>query len=282
MRRTTGWVLILAGAILLAVSLVGVRTGAGRYVNLPPRSWERFDSDLASRTPDLESLYRAAQTRASRNLRDMPPQETMDLLYEVVSDRFTHGDRATYNLFSNWVLWTLGFAEPRYRDIQDPDTLLRNGHSALCGDVSYVLMRLAEKSGIPARHVLLNGHIVMEAWYDGGWHAYDPDLEVVIRDEAGRVLGVREAADIPDRIRRAYSVRGDPAFTNAIVGIYRNTASHRHIAYPRQSIVGARGQRPGRAEQAADVARFAVPPVALVAGAFLIRTGKRRKGGGVR
>ena len=160
--------------------------------------------------------------------------------------------------------------------------MLRNGHSALCGDVSYVLMRLAEMSGILTRHVLLDGHIVMEAWYDGGWHAYDPDLEVVIRDEAGRVLSVREAAVSPDRIRRAYSARGDPAFTNAIVEIYGNTASHRYIAYPPRSIVGARGQRPGRVEQAAEVARFAVPFVLLAAGAFLIRIGNRRNGGGKR
>jgi hypothetical protein len=281
MRRTAGLVLVLAGALLLAVSLVGDRTEAGRYVNLPPRSWERFDPALASRTPDLESLYRAAQGRASRNLREMPPQGAMEILYGTVADRFTHGDQATYSVFSNWVFWTLGFADRRYRDIQDPDTLLRNGHSALCGDVSHVLMRLAEMSGIFTRHVLLDGHIVMEAWYDGGWHAYDPDLEVVIRDDAGRVLSVRGVADSPDRIRREYSVRGDPVFTNAIVKIYGNTASHRYIVYPRRSIVGTRGQRPGRMEQAAKVARFAVPLVFLVAGAFLIRIRKRRKRGTV-
>jgi len=104
----------------------------------------------------------------------------------------------------------------------------------------------------------------------------------VIRDEACRVLSGRDAADSPDRIRRAYSVRGDPAFTNAIVGIYGNTASHRYIAYPRRSIVGARGQRPGRVEQAAGAARFTVPPVLMAAGAFLVRAGRRRKGGTVR
>ena len=104
----------------------------------------------------------------------------------------------------------------------------------------------------------------------------------MIRDEACRVLSGRDAADSPDRIRRAYSVRGDPAFTNAIVGIYGNTASHRYIAYPRRSIVGARGQRPGRVEQAAGVARFAAPLVLLAAGAFLIRAGKPRTGRNMR
>jgi hypothetical protein len=274
--------LFLSGALLLGISLVGHLTGMGHYTNLPPRSWERFDPALAFSTPDLESLFRAAQARRSGSLGKLPPHEAMDILYGTVADRFTHGDQATYSVFSNWVLWTLGFADRRYRDIQDPDTLLRNGHSALCGDVSYVLMRLAEKSGIPTRHVLLDGHIIMEAWYDGNWHAYDPDMEVVIRNKDGRVLSVREVANSPDRIQREYSVRGDRAFTNTIVGIYGNTASRQYIAYPQQSIVGGRGQRPGRVEQAAEVARFAVPPVVLVAGAYLIRTGKRRKEGDVR
>lgn len=273
-----GRVLFLIGAMLLAISLVGDFTTASHYASLPPRSWERFDPVLASRTPDIESLFQAAQARAGRNLREQPPHEAMSVLYGIVIDRFTHGDRATYSPFSNWLLWSLGFADPRFRDIQDPDLLLRNGHSAMCGDVSYVLMRLAEMSRIPTRHVLLDGHIVMEAWYDGNWHAYDPDMEVVIRDETGRVLSVREVEGIPDLVQRAYSVRGDPAFTKTIMGIYGIIASHRYIAYPGRSIVGSRGQRPGRVEQAAGVARFAVPLVVLAAGVFLIRTGKRRKG----
>lgn len=278
MRRTAGLVLVLSGAFLLAVSLFGYRTDAGRYVNLPPRSWERFDPALAPRTPDLESLYREAQGRGSRNLREMPPQEAMDILYGVASDRFTHGDRATYNLYSNWILWVLGFADPRFRDIQDPNTLLRNGHSALCGDVSHVLMRLAEMSGIPTRHALLDGHIVMETWYGGEWHAYDPDLEVVVRDDAGRVLSVREAAGSPERVRRSYSGRGGPAFIDTISEIYGNTAAHRYLAYPQRDIAGARGQRPGRVEQAAGIARFAFPSILMAAGALLARTGRNRKG----
>jgi hypothetical protein len=103
-------------------------------------------------------------------------------------------------------------------------------------------------------------------------------MEVVFRDETGRVLSVREVAGSPDLVQRTYSVRGDPAFTNAIAGMYGNITAHRYLAYPERSIFGDRGQRPGRVEQAARAARFAVPLVVLAAGAFLIRTGKRRKG----
>lgn len=278
MRRPAGLVLVLAGAFLLAVSLVGDRTGAGRYVNLPPRSWERYDPALASGTPDLESLYRAAQARAGRNLRDMPPREAMDLLYGVVSDRFTHGDRATYNLFSNWILWAVGTVSPRHRYMQDADALLRNGHSAMCGETSYILLRLAGMAGIPSRHVYLNGHIVMEARYSGRWHAYDPDFEVLVRDEDGRILSVAEAAGGPDLLRQAYSGRGPSTQTESVLTIYTNTGDDMYLSYPPKSFFSPVGHWPGRVEQAARLARYPVPAALMAAGALLARPGRNRKG----
>jgi len=278
MRRTAGLVLVLAGAILLAVSLAGDLTVAGRYVNLPPRSWERFDPALASRTSDLESMYQAAQGRASRNLREMPPQETMDLLYGVVSDRFTHGDRATYNLFSNWILWAVGTVSPRHRYIQDADALLRNGHSAMCGETSYILLRLAGMAGIPSRHVLLNGHIIMEARYSDRWHAYDPDFEVLVRDENGEILSVAEAAGQPDLLRRAYLGHGPSTQTESVLTIYKNTGDDLYVSYPPKSFFSPVGHWPGRVEQAARLARYPVPAALIAAGALLTRPGRTRKG----
>ena len=49
-------------------------------------------------------------------------------------------------------------------------------------------MQLADKAGIRPRHVGLFGHVVMEAWYDGEWHMYDPDFEVIALDDSGSVL----------------------------------------------------------------------------------------------
>jgi hypothetical protein len=277
MRRTAGLVLVLAGAFFLAVSLVGDRTDAGRYVNLPPRSWERFDPTLASGTPDLESLYRAARARASRNLREMPPQETMDILYGVVSDRFTHGDRATYNLYSNWILWAVGTVSPRHRYIQDPDALLRNGHSAMCGETSYILLRLAGMAGIPSRHVHLNGHIVMEARYSDRWHAYDPDFEVLVRDEDGNILSVAEAAGRPDLLRRAYSGRGPSTQTESVLTIYTNTGDYMYVSYPPKSFFSPVGHWPGRVEQAGRIAKYPVPVALMISGFLLGQAGRNRK-----
>lgn len=273
--------LIALGAFLLIISALGHVTRLGRYVSEPPRSWERFDPALAERTPDLPSLYRAAQGRATRPLRDLPPDRRMQLLFDSVADRFTHGDQALYSPFSNWVMWLLGAANRRYRDIQDPDILLRGGHSALCGDVSYVLVRLAGMAGIPSRHVLLNGHIVMEAWYSGGWHSYDPDMEVIVVDGTGMVLDSGSLSRNAASLREAYSGRADAAFVNDIVAIYASTGDNRFKSYPARGGITVAGQRPGRVEQAARYARIVLPIGMVLAGAALaaLPRGRRRHRG---
>lgn len=273
-----GVVLVVVGCGLLALSALGTWTFLGEYRNFPARSWERFDPSLAASTPDLEALYGAAQGRARRPFRDLPPEETMRILYETVSDRFTHGDRAVYSPFSNWVMWALGHVDRRYRYIQDPDTLLREGHSALCGDVSYVLIRLASMAGIPARHVLLEGHIVMEARYGHGWHAYDPDLEVAAKDAAGQVISAETLSEEPDVVRRAYAGRGDPAYVDNIVSIYVTRRDNTRKTYPTETGYNVRGQRPGRAEKLARDARIAVPAGLVLVGAFLVGALRRREG----
>lgn len=276
-RARAGIFLAAAGMALLGLSLIGRLTALGKYESFPPRPWERFDPRLAALTQDLFSLYRAAQARAPKPLQEMPAADMIDVLQETVSDRFTHGDRATYNPFSNWILWTMGIVVPRYRDIQDPDTLLRGGHSALCGDVSYILMQLAGMAGIPTRHVLLEGHIVMEASYDGAWHAYDPDIEVYARDDAGGVLSAGILARQPDHVRRSYAGHGDPAYIESIVAIYTSEADNGYRAYPARSLFGPRGQRPGRIEQAALFAVYLVPVTMIAAGIAMVAACIRKK-----
>jgi hypothetical protein len=276
-RAFAGILLLLLGASLLGFPVTGRWTAMGRYTSFPPRSWERFDPALAASTPDLSSLYRAAKARTARPLHGTAPADAMQVLYETVADWFTHGDRATYSPFSNWILWALGAAVPRYRDIQNPDVLLRGGHSALCGDVSYVLMRLAGMAGIPARHVLLEGHIVMEARYDGGWHAHDPDLETVARDDAGAVASVETLERRQDIVRRSYSGRSGPAFLEDVVAIYASTTNNEYVTYPAQGIFGPRGQRPGRVEQSAHPAAFLLPAALIAVGGALAADVRRRR-----
>lgn len=274
-RSRVGMALILCGAVLLVLTALGRWTGLGRYADFSPRSWERFDPAMAARTPSLDALFREAQSRAPRPFRELPPEEKMRVLHDTVADRFTNGDRAKYSPLSNWFLWALGAVDPLRRDIQAPDVLLRNGHSALCGDVSYVLIRLAEKAGIPARHVHLEGHILMEAWYAEGWRAYDPDLEVVVQDGSGAVYSVERLIQEPSLLREAYSHRGDPAYTDVVVALFTSVEDNRYISYPRRGGVGVKGQRPGRIEQAGRYAAIVLPVGIILAGGLLARTARR-------
>jgi hypothetical protein len=85
-----------------------------------------------------------------------------------VADRFTHGD-AEHNLSINWLLWSLGQFNPNFKHIRNPQVLVSGGHCLFCDQSSYLLLNLALKAGIRARHVGLGGLVVMEAWYDGNW-----------------------------------------------------------------------------------------------------------------
>lgn len=131
----------------MAVSLFGDYTFSGRYVSLPRRSWESHDPAPGSRAPDLAALFRSAQERDGGRLQEILHRQAMEILYGTVSDRFAHGEFVRYNLFGNWALRMLGGVIPDRGYKQNPDTLLRNGHSVLCGDVSYNLLRDGGRKG---------------------------------------------------------------------------------------------------------------------------------------
>jgi hypothetical protein len=137
---------------------------------------------------------------------------------------------------------------------------------------------MAGMTGIPTRHVLLEGHIVMEARYDGGWHAYDPDLEVVVRDDSGVVADAETLSRRKDLVRRSYAGRGDSSFVETIVAIYGSTGDNLFLAYPERRLFGPSGQRPGRVEQAAQYTAFILPGALIAAGVVLMasrRPGRR-------
>ena len=71
------------------------------------RAWERFDPALVDRTRNLEDLYEDAERRGTGDLTSLPPQQSMQLLFETASARFTHGE-VLHTPFSNWVLWVSG------------------------------------------------------------------------------------------------------------------------------------------------------------------------------
>lgn len=206
-RRWVAGVCVVTGFVLLVLTAAGHFTSLGTYANLEARPWEAFDPELVRSSRDLDALYREAEKRAGGGIEELAPEAAMELLNSIVCARFTHGDQAVHGFFGNWVLYALGKAHPKFRAIRDPETILKRGHSSLCGDVSYALARLANRAGIEGRLVSLEGHVVMEARYGGKWRMYDPDYEVTGKGDSGVFRGVAELAADPGAVREAYSVR---------------------------------------------------------------------------
>ena len=269
--KRLGVFLVTLGCGLLAVSALGVWTHLGNYRNYPPRPWERFNPSLVESTPDLDSLYQAAKARAKRPLRELPPRESMRILYETVADRFTHGDTAHYTIFSNWLLGALGYLNEIYSLIQDPDALLALGHSVLCSQSSYVLIRLAGKAGITARFVILEGHVIMEAWYEEGWHAYDVDMEAVPRDAYGTVPSAHDLSLNSPLVRQTYVRSGNAEVVENIIAIF-SSRDDNWTTNPVKGGIKAPPLSPwlGKFEEAAQTLIFIIPTLIILIGTGIL------------
>lgn len=269
-RRRLGWALLVIGAGLLLMSMIGEWSSLGDLPTKRARVWEHFDRGLAERTRTLDALYDAAKKKNGGNLRSLPPQQSMQSLFAIASARFTHG-AAVHTPLSNWMLWALGRIHPAFGAVRDPGILLKRSASAFCGEVSYVLMQLARKAGIRSRHVGLNGHIVMEAWYDGGWHMYDPDFEVAPLNGAGSVLSVAALSRNEDLIRKAYGGKsGSQLSLDAVVRILTSREDNNFVSYPPGSQFEWKSQILLHFEQSSEYLKFIVPALLIVVGALML------------
>lgn len=194
-------------------------------------------------------------------------ENAMVALYELVAERFTHM-AARHTVFSNWILASMGKTHPAFAHIRNPATMVRRGHSLLCGQSSYVLLRLARENGIGARHVGLKGHVVMEAWYEDDWHLFDPDFEVVPRDKEGRVLSVESLAQSPDLLEEYYGGHeGDEALMVEILGSRENNT---YMSYPPGAWFEWKSNVLYWFERLAEWLKFVGPVVLITLGAWLL------------
>jgi hypothetical protein len=191
----------------------------------------------------------------------------MDVLYNIVAKRFTNKE-AKHTFFSNWLIYLFGKLHPTFLHIWDPDILLAKGHSGFCDQSSYVLLSLALNNGIKARHIGLDGHVVIEAWYDSDWHLYDPDLEVIPLDSAGQILSLEELARDKELLNKYYGRHGAVEIVGA-----RDKATY--VTYPE----GARFEWKSNVlvyfELLMEILKFAIPIVLIVTGIWLTIRQKR-------
>jgi hypothetical protein len=255
--------LIFLGVIGLLVSLLGEITVLGKYKSLPPNSWENFDQQLMIATPDLISLENRANSFINQSITE---QEKMLIIYKLVINRFTHGDQAKYNVFSNWLLWMMGKVHPHFSYIRQPEVIVRNGHSALCSEQSYLLQVLAESQGIRSRSVGLDGHVVMEAWYDNDWHMFDSDLEVIPLLANNEILSVDELARLPELALQFYAGRGTQEYVKSIVDIITSRENNSFTSYPRLALFEWKTNALFHFEKMAVFIKWIIPIVLLLVG----------------
>lgn len=247
-RRGSALGLVLAGAILLAAALAGhsgLYTGLDRLANGAPRS--------------VESLFAQA---AGQDFKTLSPEDQMQRLYSAVTDRIPHSGLSSHTVFTNWIMWALGTVDSDLGTIRMPNNLLRYTDSAICSQQSYLLLTLAEKAGIPSRHVGLIGHVVMESWYDGAWHMYDPTFGIVptFNGTVASVAGLRENGSLLAQ----YDEWPD------IKTAFQQPQRHNYIAYPAGGYFVWKAQVLYHAEQAADWLKFALPAAFIAFGGLLL------------
>jgi len=157
--------LFILGSAGVIITIIGETIEERNYLNYPPRSWEKFDPQLVQEITSYKSfIQKSSQLIAMSQAKT--EQEKMLVLYHLVTNYFTHGDQAKHNLYSNWIMSLVGVFYPMGNFIRVPEAIVNNGHSALCSQQSRVLGALASNFGVNYRLIDLQGHVVVEVWYN--------------------------------------------------------------------------------------------------------------------
>jgi hypothetical protein len=230
LRAGVSITLLSIGALLLGVTCVGGLLPPAPEVLASGDGWDRIDPALVRETSSVAQLLREARRRTPEF--DHASREAkMHALFDITSERFNRtAAPRQYGLTSNWILYLLGYYHVAFSAVLDPDTVLRLGSDGSCDQISYVLLQLALRAGILARHVGLYGHVVMEAWYDDDWHMYDPHMEVVPVRPDGRVYSVEDLSRDRQAIRRAYQDR--QPYVEEMVQSIGDRRNNSFISYP--------------------------------------------------
>jgi len=259
-KQRAGLALAALGALLLVVAALGQWTALGNFASAQPRTWERYDPTLKDTIENYAALVAATERRLTASSSD---PEVMSVLFDTVTARFTHR-AATHTVFSNWLLYLAGLVHPAFSYVRNPASMVAKGRSLLCGQSSYLLLSLALDRGIRARHVGLDGHVVMEAWYDSDWHLYDPDKEVMPVDSTGEVLSVEKLALNRSLLEKYYGRFG-------YVDIVGSRENNTYMSYPEGAWFEWKSTLLAYLERVMEVLKFAVPLTLIALGLWLAR-----------
>ena len=146
----------------------------------PLKLTEQFDSNLVSLNT-LDKLEAALFSKLSNTTRDTGV--ILDTLDNLIRNRFYHG-YSTYSLGDNWLAFLIGkvlWVNLQY--IVIPEDIMKHPMAA-CSQQGMVFQEMLNRLGIPwattayeptTEHI--SGHYAVSAYYDGGWHYFDTNLE---------------------------------------------------------------------------------------------------------
>lgn len=265
--RIQGGIFAFVGVLLLGVACLGQWTSFGNGASDVKRDWEHFEPGLVAQVQDYAALVKAVDAQMTGQ--PDTPAARMQVMYDLVVNRFTHNE-AQHNLASNWILYSAGFLHPTFRHMWDPGRFVSQGYSLLCDQSSYLLLHLAVAHGIPARHVGLQGHVVMEAWYDGDWHLYDPDLEIIPQDAAGQVMSLDRLGQNESLLEKYYGPH------EGMADLIRHRENHLYMSTPAEARFEWKGNLLALIERGAEVMKFVLPLLMIAFGLWLGRKARRR------
>lgn len=200
-------------------------------------------------------------TQDSSNLFDLLDRamDNFDLVTvnDIISASLVHSDKRTIQLYENWLLWLGGkFYEPLSRT-QDADRIVA-GRGGLCSKVSAVMNRIAERNGLEARFIGLNGHVVSEIKTENGWRVADPDYGVTY--DVG--LGYLEGENGPQTMKSALRGMGyNDKTTESYIKVFQSAEDNV------VSDIGiALSPRLYRVEMIAEWLKWLIPVLLLLAG----------------
>lgn len=269
LARSLAALLAAAGAALLLAAALGHE----QPINELTSSRAGFDADLALRAHTLDELVQAAREKSPAPFDDLSASEKMEALYAVSAARF-YAAHPYQTFTSNWILWMAGKLRRPLGVLHDPELVLRYSYGAVCSQHSAVLMALANHVGIKARHVALNGHVVMEAWYDDAWHMYDPTYSAIARTPGGRVLSVHEMIDEPRTIVDAYA----PSRVDEVLPLYLSRDDNNFVSFPAGTQFHWKAELMTYIEAICETLKFALPTLMLIIGTWLVFKAGRRVG----
>lgn len=160
------------------------------------------------------------------NIRKLSANEVF-LVNNIIEYRFFHSYcRYSYN--DNFLAYLAGkFVWSDLSAIVIPDDILKHPEAA-CSQQAIVMMEVLKNRGYKVRQLKLNGHFILEVFYDNAWRVFDPNKEPSLKGFAHETIKNRlKNGDL----NKAYSRMSEAEF----IRMYKITQVGRVNEFPAQN-----------------------------------------------